>query len=212
MQFISGEEIERESFRIIDREAGDHDFSSLEWPVLRRMIHACADFSIMPLVRFSGNPVEKGIKAIKQGSAIITDINMVKCGISLARLSAVNPVYKSGRVFCNIADPKVARESRKAGLPRSIFNIRSLKDKVDGGIVCIGNAPTALAELCRLVSEEGVSPALVIAMPVGFVNVVESKELVKGLDIPYIVMEGRRGGTTFAVSVLNAISVLAGKH
>jgi len=207
--FLSGEEIEKKSFEIIDREAGNHGFDALTWPVIRRMIHASADFSIMPLLRFRRDPVRVGIRALKSGAPIVTDSTMLKSGLSVARLKQIHPSYEAGNIYCNIGDPEVARQAKKAKHPRSVFNMRSLKDKIDGGIICIGNAPTALMEVCRLSREEDIRPALLIAMPVGFVNVVEAKEMAKSLTVPAILMEGRRGGTTFVVAALNAIAVLA---
>ena len=209
IQHIPGEEIEKKSFAIIDREAGDHGFDALTWPVVRRMIHASADFSIIPNLVFKDAPVHAGIAALKSGAPIVTDSTMMKSGLSTARLKRIHPAYGEGNIFCNIADPEVARQAKEARLARSIFNMRSLKDKIDGGIVGIGNAPTALVEVCRLTEEEGVRPALVVAMPVGFVNVVESKKLAIALPCPLILMKGRRGGTTFVVAALNAIAVLA---
>lgn len=205
---LSGEEIERKSFEIIDQEVGDHGFDKLTWPVVRRMVHASADFSILPLLVFRHDPVQKGIGALRRGAPIVTDSTMLKSGLSVARLKGIHPAYAEGNIFCNIADPGVARQAGEAGLSRSVFNIRSLKKHIKGGIVCIGNAPTALLEVCRLAREEGVRPALLIAMPVGFVNVIESKAEAKSLPVPTILMEGRRGGTTFAVAALNAIAVL----
>ncbi len=209
IDYIPGEEIERKSLNIIDEKVSGHTLDRFEWAVARRMIHTSADFSIIPLLRFHAEPVQSGIAALKKGASIVTDVNMLKQGISVKRLSKINPVYEQGLVFCNVADEGVAKTAREHNLPRSIFNIRSLKDRVDAGIVCIGNAPTALAEVCRLIEEENIVPSLLIAMPVGFVNVVESKELVKSLSVPYILMDGNRGGSTFAVAALNAISIMA---
>jgi cobalt/nickel transport system ATP-binding protein/precorrin-8X/cobalt-precorrin-8 methylmutase len=208
IQNIPGTEIEKKSFEIIDREAGDHGFDALTWPVVRRMIHASADFSIMSLLVFKDDPVRAGMVALKSGVPIVTDSTMMRSGLSVTRLSRIHPAYREGNIFCNIADPQVARQAKTAGLARSVFNMRSLKEKIDGGIVGIGNAPTALVEVCRLAEEEGVRPALVVAMPVGFVNVIESKELALNLPCPLILMKGRRGGTTFVVAALNAITVL----
>jgi len=177
--------------------------------VVRRMIHASADFSIMSLLVFKNDPVRAGIAALKSGVPIVTDSTMMRSGLSVARLKRIHPTYGEDNIFCNIADPEVARQAKAAGLARSVFNMRSLKDKIDGGIVGIGNAPTALIEVCRLAEEEGIRPALVVAMPVGFVNVIESKELALNLPCPLILMRGRRGGTTFVVAALNAIAVLA---
>ncbi len=206
---IPGEEVERRSLETIDKEAGDHGFSEFEWPVVQRMIHASADFSIMKLLKFSGDPVKSGIEALKAGAPIVTDSNMMKAGISKYRLQKVNPLYEKGNVFCKIADEEVAAMAKSMHLPRSIFNMRILKEKLDGGIVGIGNAPSALWEVCRLMKGENIKPALILAMPVGFVNVIESKEMIAEYDIPYILMQGRRGGTTFAVSAINALSILA---
>jgi len=206
---LSGEEIEKKSFEIIDREAGEHGFDALTWPVARRMIHASADFSILPLLAFRHNPVQNGIDALRRGASIVTDSTMLKSGLSVARLKQIHPVYGENNIFCNIADPTVAKQAADAHLARSVFNMRSLKEKIEGGIVCIGNAPTALLEVCRLIGEEDIRPALLIAMPVGFVNVEASKETALALSLPMIVMTGRRGGTPFVVAALNAIAVLA---
>jgi precorrin isomerase len=173
------------------------------------MVHASADFSILPLLDFRHEPVRNGIRALRKGAAIVTDSTMLKSGLSIARLKRIHPAYGGNNIFCNIADPAVSEQASAAHLPRSVFNMRSLKEKIDGGIVCIGNAPTALLEVCRLVREEGVNPALLIAMPVGFVNVEESKEAALTLSLPMLVMRGKRGGTTFVVAALNAIAVLA---
>ncbi len=209
MDLIPGEEIEQRSLTIIEKEAGGHGLNSSQWPIARRMVHASADFSILPLIKFNADPVAKGIAAFKRGAPIITDSTMLKSGISRARLGQINPVYQNGNIFCSIADKEVSRLAKTHQLPRSVFNIRSLKDKVDKGVVCIGNAPTALWEIIRLIKEENIVPALLFAMPVGFVNVVETKAMIKQMDVPFILMEGRRGGTTFVVAALNAIAILA---
>jgi precorrin-8X/cobalt-precorrin-8 methylmutase len=208
MDLITGEKIEQMSMETIDREAGDHDFPPDKWSVIRRMIHASADFDIIPLVKFNNNPIEAGITAIKNGAPIITDSTMLKSGISRARLQKIHPAYKGENIFCNVADREVGELAKKHALPRSVFNFRSLKEKVDGGIICIGNAPTALWEVMRQMKEEDIKPALIFAMPVGFINVVESKEMLKDFDVPWIMMEGRRGGTTFVVAAINAITIL----
>lgn len=209
MDLVTGEKIEQLSMETIDREAGDHGFPQDRWAVIRRMVHASADFSILPLVKFNLNPIEKGIAALKKGAPVITDSTMLKSGISKARLRKISPLYEEGNIFCNVADREVAELSERHALPRSVFNIRSLKDKVEGGIICIGNAPTALWEIMRLMKEEDIKPALIFAMPVGFINVVESKVMLKDFDVPYIMMEGRRGGTTFVVAAFNAVMILA---
>ncbi len=209
MDLVTGEQIEQMSMDTIDSEAGAHGFSPTEWAVVRRMIHASADFAIMPLIRFKNEPVLKGIEALRMGAPIITDSTMLKSGISRMRLAKINPVYEDGNIYCNITESDVVRLAKEQNLPRSIFNFRSLKEKINHGIVCIGNAPTALWEVIRQINEEDIKPALIIAMPVGFINVVEIKEMLKPMDVPYILMEGRRGGTTFVVAAVNAIAILA---
>jgi precorrin-8X/cobalt-precorrin-8 methylmutase len=211
IDLIPGPEVEKKSFAIIDQEAGSnrHDFSAEEWPIVRRIIHTTADFSIMPLVRFNNLPVREGIKILKQGMPIITDSNMIKSGISIARLEKINSAYTRDSILCRVAEKDVHKQAELNQYPRAIYNMRSLKTSIDGGITCIGNSPMALWEIVRLMKEEGVRPGLLIAMPVGFVNVVETKEMVKELSIPYILMDERRGGSTLVAATLNAIAVLA---
>lgn len=212
MDLVTGERIEQMSMETIDREAGNHGFPPDEWSVIRRMVHASADFSILPLVKFNKDPISRGIEALISGAPIVTDNTMLKSGISRERLAMINPIYKDGNIFCNIADKEVIQIAKERGLPRSVFNFRSLKEKVHNGIICIGNAPTALWEVMRLIKEEEIRPALIFAMPVGFINVVETKDMIRPMDVPYILMEGRRGGTTFVVAAINAIALLAIKR
>jgi len=205
----SGHEIEELSFAIIDREAPPHRFSPEEWQVVRRMIHTTGDFAIMDNIRFSPQAIAKSREALRSGCPVYTDSNMMRAGLSMARLQAVHGAYNSGRIFCHIADSDVAGQAREAHLPRSLFAIRKAKSVLHGGIVAFGNAPVALLELNRMIIEENIRPALVIAMPVGFVHVLESKEELMSLDIPYIALAGRRGGSPLAVSVLHALCSIA---
>lgn len=209
IDMVPGNEVERKSLAIIDSEAGSHDFSNEEWPVVRRMIHTTADFSIMPLVQFHHRPVQEGIDALKRGAPIISDSNMIKSGISVARLVKINERYSRESILCRVAEKDVYNEADLNQLPRAVYNMRSLKTYIDGGIVCIGNSPMALWEVVRLINEEKIIPSLLIAMPVGFVNVVETKALVKELSVPYILMDGRRGGSTLTVAAINAIAIMA---
>lgn len=209
IDMIPGNEVERKSLAIIDKEAGNHNFSSKEWPVVRRMIHTTADFSIMPIVKFNNEPLQQGIEALKRGAPIVSDSNMIKSGISVARLEKINGRYNRDSILCRVAEKDVFEQADQHHLPRAVYNMRSLKTSIDKGIVCIGNSPMALWEVVRLIKEEKIIPSLLIAMPVGFVNVVETKELVKDLSVPHILMDGRRGGSTLVVAVLNAIAILA---
>lgn len=206
---MSGEAIEAASFAAIDREAPAHGFDAGQWGVARRMVHTCADFSILSDLVFHADAVEAGIAALQAGAPIYTDANMIRSGLSLARLKAVNPGYSPASISNFVADPEVAEEARRTGLPRSLYAIRKAKDRLHGGIVGIGNAPVALLELNRMIVEEGIRPALVIGMPVGFVHVVESKDELLHLDVPAIALKGRRGGSPLVVAAIHALAVLA---
>jgi precorrin-8X/cobalt-precorrin-8 methylmutase len=206
---LSGADIEARSFAIIDQEAPAHDFSAQEWEVVRRMIHTVGDFGILGDVLFSAAAITAAAAALKKGCPLYVDSNMIRNGLSLERLRSVCPHYGWERIHCHIADDDVARAAREQGLPRSLFAVRKAKDILDGGIAVFGNAPVALLELNRFIMEEGLRPALVVAMPVGFVHVIESKEELMSLGVPYITLTGRRGGSPLAVSVIHALCSLA---
>jgi precorrin-8X/cobalt-precorrin-8 methylmutase len=206
---VSGPEIETASFRIIDAEAPPHAFSPGEWQVVRRMIHTTGDFGIMAATRFSPDALSAAVTALRGGRSLYVDANMIRSGLSLDRLQSVNKGYDRNRIVCHIADPEVAKEAAASGLPRSLFAIRKASAMLDGGIAVFGNAPVALLELNRMIMEEHIRPALVIAVPVGFVHVIESKEELLALDVPCITLTGRRGGSPLAVSILHALCTLA---
>jgi precorrin isomerase len=206
---MSGEAIEAASLATIDREALVHAFSIGEWAVARRMVHTSADFSLLADLRFQHGAVAAGVAALRAGVPIYTDANMIRSGLSLARLQAVNPAYTPDSIHCLVADPEVAEEARRTGLPRSLFALRKAKPLLEGGIVAIGNAPVALLELNRMIAEEGLRPALVLGLPVGFVHVVESKDELLGLEVPAIALRGRRGGSPLAVAAIHALAILA---
>jgi len=207
---MTGEEVESRSMEIIDQRVGAHNFSPEEWQVVRRMIHTTADFSLMADVKFAAEAIQEGIKALREGRPVYTDSNMIRAGLSIARLKAVNQGYAADKIVCCVADEDIVLESKKSGLPRSILGIRKAKKQLDGGIAMFGNAPLALMELSRLIIEEKIRPAFVIAMPVGFVHVAESKDEFLSLGVPGITLTGLRGGSTLAVSVLHAVAILAG--
>ena len=206
---LNGPEIESRSFAIIDEEAPAHDFTPAQWQVVRRMIHTVGDFSIMERVRFSPEAITSAVQALRAAKPIYADSNMIRAGISQARLQKVHSGYGSGSIVCYVNDGEVAREARQSNLPRSLLAVQKARPLLDGAIVLFGNAPVALLEMNRLVIEEGIRPALVVAMPVGFVHVLESKEEVTTTGVPYIVLEGRRGGSPLAVSVIHALCSLA---
>jgi precorrin-8X/cobalt-precorrin-8 methylmutase len=206
---MSGPEIEARSFEIIDQEAPEHEFSPDQWQVVRRMIHTVGDFSIMENVRFSENAIAAAIEALRNASPVYADSNMIRSGLSLARLKSVNSDYSAKSLHCHVADEDVAGQAKETSLPRSLFAVRKAQGMLNGGIAVFGNAPVALLELNRLIIEEGIRPALVIGMPVGFVHVIESKQELMSLDVPFIALEGRRGGSPLAVSVLHALCSVA---
>ena len=201
---IQPQEIEQESFRIIDEEIGAHNFSINEYPIVRRVIHATADFDLGKSLLFHSTAIKSGIDALKKGKNIIADVGMVQTGISKVR------VEKNGsKVLTYINNPVVIEEAKKLNLTRSIIATRLAAEENPEGIFVIGNAPTALLELIRLVKENQIRPSLVIGLPVGFVSAAESKEELAKLDIPYITNIGRKGGTPAAVAAFNALSILA---
>lgn len=202
------EEIEAESFRIIESEAGAHTWGSSEWPVVRRVIHTSADFEYLSTMVISPGAVEKGIGAIVRGRGIVTDTNMALAGINKGRLEEFGC-----RFSCLVADPVVAKSAKKLGVTRSTLAMRTAAANSDNGIFVIGNAPTALFELLRLVKEEGLRPDLVVGLPVGFVGAAESKEellaVLPQYSIPFITNRGRKGGSNVAAAVVNALVIAA---
>ena len=200
------EEIEEESFRIIDAEAGDHGWPEAEWPIVRRAIHTSADFEYVQSMVLSDDVVEKAIAALRSGAGIVTDTNMALSGISKPRL-----IPFGCTVSCHVADPDVAEQAGKEGITRSIAAMRKAAANPGNRIFVIGNAPTALFELLRLIETGATKPALIIGLPVGFVGAEESKHALAsgGHDIPFITNIGRKGGSNVAAAVVNALAILA---
>jgi precorrin-8X/cobalt-precorrin-8 methylmutase len=202
------EEIEAESFRIIDAEAAPHQWSGAEWPVVRRAIHTTADFDYVRTMVFSPGAVDAGIAALRNGSGIVTDTTMALAGINKRLLARFGV-----NAACFVADPGVANDSARQGTTRSTIAMRKGASDRGNGIFVIGNAPTALFELLRLMGEEGLRPNLVIGLPVGFVGAEESKEeLIREASIrsvPFISNRGRKGGSNVAAAVVNALLLLA---
>ncbi len=203
---IQPEAIEAESFRIIEAEMGPHDFSVIEWPIVQRAIHSTADFELGRSLVFHPRAVEAGISAIRRGAHVVADVQMVQAGISATYLGEFG-----GRVLCFMGDPDVAERARAEGTTRAIQCMRKAAREAPGAVYAIGNAPTALLELVRLMEDGEASAGLVIGVPVGFVSAAESKERLRDQTlVPYITNRGRKGGTPVAVSITNALLRMAG--
>lgn len=202
---MSGNEVEVESFRRIDAEVPEHNFSEREWHVARRLIHTTGDFSIVEELKFRHDPIGAGLKALRSAATIFCDSNMARSGVSVARLQRLNPAYEKSSIHCYIADPDVADMANKRGCTRALAAVEKAKPILDGAIVLIGNAPLALANIVRLSQKENIKPALIIGVPVGFVNVTEAKTMLNETSIPHIVIEKRRGGSALAVATLHGI-------
>ena len=203
---MGGAEIEQESFRIIASECDLHTRLPLaEWRVARRLIHTTADLQIAETLRFRHDPINAGLQALRAGASIFCDSKMIRSGLSLERLRRLSPLYTEEKLHCYISDPDVLLQAERENRTRALCSAEKARPMLDGAIVLIGNAPLALARIARYILEEGVRPALVVGMPVGFVNVVESKALLGECPVPQIVLEGRRGGSALAVTTLHAI-------
>lgn len=198
------EEIEAESFRIILEEMGPHPFSPLELPIVQRVIHATADFEYAQLLAFSPTAIADGIQALRTGCRVLTDVQMTAAGISQAHLQQF-----SGSVRCAIQDAETASLAQEQGITRSAAAIRRMAADLPGAVVAIGNAPTALFELLRLAQSEGLRPALVVGIPVGFVKAAESKAALQQSGLVSITVRGRKGGSTIAAAIVNALLRLA---
>lgn len=203
---LSASDIERESFRIIESECPLRDaLPEPEWRVARRLIHTTADIHIADSLVFRHQPIEAGLRALRRRAPLFCDSKMLRSGLSMARLRALHPGYGPDCLHCYIDDPDVTARARAEGRTRALCSAEKARPVLDGAIVLIGNAPLALARIARYILEENLRPALVIGMPVGFVNVAESKEMLGQCPVPHIALEGRRGGSPLAVAALHAI-------
>ena len=198
-------EIEQLSFQIIDGEAGDHSFSMDQWPVVRRVIHTSADFEWQQMIRFHPQAIESGVSAIRSGFPIITDTNMARAGIRQRDLARFG-----GTVTCYMTDERVAETAARKGITRAKAAVDVAAPEITGGIYVVGNAPTALLRLVELIDQGTLRPALVVGLPVGFVNAAESKALLLECDVPHVTNVGRKGGSNVAAAVVNALIIKAG--
>ena len=202
MQTRKGQSIEDESMQIIDDEVGPHQYGKLEWPVVRRVIHATADFDFAGKnkIVFHKDAIMNGINALKEGCSIVIDVNGVIGG-----LNKQNPKDFGNKLICNISDSNIAEQAKKENKTRAQMSMRIAASEMNEGIVAIGNAPTALLEVIQMIREEITKPALLIGIPVGFVAAVESKEKLQVSDVPFITNIGRKGGSSCAASIINAL-------
>ena len=203
MQTKKGQSIEDASMQMIDEEIGSHPYNEKEWPIVRRIIHSTADFDFADKNRmiFHKDAIESGMTALKNGCSIVVDVNGVIGG-----LNKQNPKDFGNEIVCNISKPEIMELAKKEGKTRSQVSMRIAKSYIDGGIVAIGNAPTALQEVIKMVKEGIVKPALIIGIPVGFICAAESKEeLSKLVEVPFITNLGRKGGSSSASAIINAI-------
>ena len=202
MQTRKGQGIEDESMQIIDDEVGPHQYDKFQWPIVRRVIHATADFDFAGKnkIIFHKDAVMNGINALKEGCSIVVDVNGVIGG-----MNKQNPKDFGNKVICNISDPDIAKRAKKEDKTRSQISMRAAASEMNGGIVIIGNAPTALLEVIQMISEGIAKPALIIGIPVGFVAAAESKEELQMIDVPFITNTGRKGGSSCAASIVNAL-------
>ena len=197
-----GQSIEDKSMEIIENEIGSHPYSKNEWPIVRRIIHATADFDFarQNMIVFHKNAISSGIDALKNGCNIIADVNGVIGGLNKENLREFG-----NKVICNISDQKIVEQAKKLNKTRAQTSMRMAAAEMNGGVIAIGNAPTALIEVIQMIKENVTCPALVIGTPVGFVCAVESKEELQTLDIPYITNKGRKGGSPCASAIVNAL-------
>ncbi|MBR2254301.1 MAG: precorrin-8X methylmutase [Candidatus Methanomethylophilaceae archaeon] len=203
IQIVKPNEIEKRSMEIITSELGGRTWPEPQFSIVKRCIHTSADFDYADNLVFSEGAEMIGVKALRAGAHIVTDTKMAAAGINKTALSAYG-----GEVHCFISDPDVAAEAKERGCTRATICMeRGAELAKDHQVIfAVGNAPTALVRLHEMIKEDGLKPALIIGAPVGFVNVVESKEMIMELDdVPYIVPKGRKGGSNIAATICNAM-------
>ena len=198
------QEIERRSFAIIEREVGDHPWDPEAWRVVRRMIHTTGEVDLARKVYLHPQAVARGRQALRAGRPVFTDTRMAQAGISIRRLAPLGV-----KVICLAGDPRVAELARRRGTTRAVAAVDLALERLEDAVCAIGNAPTALLRLLEHIAAGRVRPALVIGLPVGFVNAAESKQALVDSGWPCITLPGRRGGSALAASAVNALAELA---
>lgn len=202
---VKPEDIEAESFRIIQTILDEKGIvlDPAQAPVIKRVIHTTADFSFTETLTFSQGAIEKAVSLIKNKATIVTDTNMGLAGINKTRLTKYGCTCR-----CFMAEPDVAAEAKERGVTRATVSMERAFDLEGPVIFAIGNAPTALIEINRIMTEQGKKPDFIIGVPVGFVNVEYSKELFRDSGVPYIINFGRKGGSNVAAAIVNALSLI----
>ena len=204
LQRVAPAEIEQRSMEIIASEMGPHTFTKEQLPIVKRCIHTSADFDYVKNLRFTAGAVEAGLAAIRGGCTIVTDTQMARSGINKKVLGKFG-----GQAVCFMSDEDVAAEAKARGETRATVSMERAAALEGPVILAIGNAPTALVRACELMEAGKFSPALVIGVPVGFVNVVESKELLASMPGEHIIAMGRKGGSNIAATICNAMLYMA---
>ena len=203
LEKIMPREIEKRSFEIITQELGERTFKDQQEMTVKRCIHTSADFEYADNLCFSEHAVQKAMDAIKRGACIVTDTQMAKAGINKKALARYG-----GEVYCFMSNEDVAQAAKNNGTTRATACIDKAAQLEKPVIFAVGNAPTALIRLYELIQDKKIKPELIIGVPVGFVNVVQSKELIMETDVPYIVARGRKGGSNIAACICNALLYL----
>ena len=206
MEYVKPMDIEKRSFEIITQLLGDTPMEPENEPVIKRVIHTSADFDYAQNLVFSPGAVQIGLEALKSGCDIVTDTQMAKAGINKTALGKLG-----GTVHCFMSDEDVAREAKQRGVTRATVSMERAAALDKRCIFAIGNAPTALIAIKELMDAGKLHPALIIGVPVGFVNVVESKELIIASEVPHIVARGRKGGSNVAAAICNALLYQLGR-
>ena len=193
-------DIERRSFEIITQELGDRKLDPDKELIIKRCIHTSADFDYADNLCFSEGAVERALDALRQGACIVTDTQMGKSGINKRALARLG-----GEAYCFMSDEDVAAAAKANGTTRAVASMDKAAQLDKKLIIAVGNAPTALVRLYELIKEGKIHPELIIGVPVGFVNVVQSKEIIMQAGVPYIVARGRKGGSNVAACICNAL-------
>lgn len=202
MQTRQGQSIEDASMNIIDDEVGSHGYNAWEWPIVRRIIHSTADFDFARINRviFHDKAIQSGIKSLESGCNIITDVNGIP-----GLLNKRNLVDFGNKIICKISDNHIAELAKKTNTTRARISMRQSVDEMTGGVVVIGNAPTALLEVISMIHQQEAHPSLVVGIPVGFIQAAESKAELEYTDTPHITNRGRKGGSPAAAAIINAL-------